>query len=206
MSDQRYIADQAISLLKSSGNFSEAKLIGSVAVGSHDEMSDIDILVESETRPPWKNVELASEVIAEAMGVILSDRAGALIPEKYQISHFLPDNPVFWYIDIGCMRSSRYEYTARDHIDEDKDEHLAKLLVMNAKHYLRGNKKRLRIRELFGRACDGELPSSEWETFKQVYESIDYTKLQPVFRELTEEVIVEVANKQMQADAAELLR
>lgn len=122
--DQQAVARMLVEALKSSGDFQTIRLIGSVAEGTYDSLSDIDILVSDNRRPPWENVELASAIVEGAMGLLLRDWARSLIPEKYLISHFIPNHPLLWWIDLGCLPSPEYEDISRGAITQDWNEHL----------------------------------------------------------------------------------
>lgn len=103
MEDQKFIASHIITTLDSSGLFHSVELTGSVANGKFDELSDIDILVSNPTRSPKENVELASQVIESNLGVLIKGWSLSLLPDKYLLHHFLPNIPIFWWIDIGCL-------------------------------------------------------------------------------------------------------
>ena len=202
--DQQTIASMVIDALKPSGDFQSVELIGSVANSTQDALSDIDILIADDSRPPWENVELASTVLEKSMGVLLRDWARSLIPEKYLISHFIPGLPILWWIDLGCLPSREYGDILRSDIAQDRNGHLAKLLVMNAKHYIRGDASRLRIAELHQRACcNSGVKPTEAEMFRRVYESIDCSGINKEFHERTKELLEDVANKAaVQGDAS----
>lgn len=106
MKNQQTIARNIISALDNSDLFHSVKLIGSVANGNFDALSDIDILVSNTARTPKENVELASRIIESQVGVLIKGWSLSLLLNKYLLHHFLPNTSLFWWIDIGCLPAS----------------------------------------------------------------------------------------------------
>lgn len=178
MRDQHELAQTIVASLKRSGSFDDVQVIGSVATQTFDELSDIDILLFNEQRPPWENVALASDIIADEFGVMLKDWAGSLIPEKYLINHFLPDQPIFWWIDLGCQQNPNFKDITRSDVKEEWNTHIAKLLIMNAKHYIRGDRDRLRVAELYTKVFPSkELPQQLGHAFLEIHRAVDYANI-----------------------------
>ena len=189
MEDQRQLAKATLDVL-TRGQFESVQLIGSIATASYDDLSDIDLLIRDRRRSPRANVEMAAELLDREFGTSLRDWAGSLLPDKCLISLFLPQNPVFWYVDVGCHSDPNYPVLRRDEIFEDRDAHLAKLLIMNAKHYLRGNDARLRISDLYRKAVpDGNEAVSSSAKFQAVFDAIDYGALVPEMFEKSQSII-----------------
>ncbi len=192
-SDQQHLAAEIITTLRRDGLFDKVTLIGSIAQGRYDSMSDIDLILVGNDRPPRENVELASQLLEDKYGCMLADWAGSLIPNKYLMSHFLPGLDIMWWIDIGCYPNPRYENISRSEIEEEWNAHTAKLIVMNAKHYLRGTKGRLRISELYSRAI-GYPPKEQSvaEMFTAVRAKIDGRLLSGEFTQKMDSVLEQV--------------
>ena len=119
-----------------------------------------------------------------------------MIPDKYLMSHYLPNCDMMWWLDLGCMPDKAYQDIRKAEVHRDRDAHFAKLLVMNAKYYLRGTDSRLRIRELFerttGRSADGLDAAA---MFQAVRQGIDYSGMPTEFREKTNDVMNAVISK-----------
>ena len=196
---QIQLAESIIATLKQEGAFERIDLIGSLSNGSCDSMSDIDLVLVSHERSPWSNVQLASQILQDAYGCLLHDWAGSLIPDKYLISHFLPGCDIMWWIDLGCYPDERYGNISRDDIFEERNAHLAKLLVMNAKHYIRGTENRLRITELYskatGRPSEGKCVP---ELFLAVRSELNEEALPVEFVQKMDAVLQLVVNKPVQ--------
>ena len=162
-------------------------------------MSDIDLVLVSRERPPWENVQLASKILQDAYGCLLHDWAVSLIPDKYLISHFVPGYDIMWWVDLGCYPDERFGDISRGDIRVDGNAHLAKLLVMNAKHYIRGTEGRLRIGELYSRvtgiSADGQ---NAPEMFLAVRSKLDEESLSPEFLQKMDAILQLVANKPIQ--------
>jgi hypothetical protein len=197
--NQKIIADRVVQTLTKSGQFDGVVLIGSIADGKYDDLSDIDIIVQCSSRSPWDNVTLASGIVEEEHGCLLQDWAGSLIPNKYLISHYLPNCSIMWWLDIGCMPDEGYGKIARSDIHVNRDIHMAKLLIMNAKHFIRETNSRLRIWELFEKATSRKADGLDVVTmFHAVYEEIDYSGIPEDFRRETNDILQIVANKAVQ--------
>ena len=200
MTDLSQNAQELLAILNGCGQFGKVELIGSVAELRHDQNSDIDLLLHDDSRAPWENVQLASDILECEKGCMLRDWAGSLLPEKYLISHFIPGWPIMRWVDLGCLPSYPHGAISRSELHEDRDVHLAKLLVMNAKHYLRGSSGRLRIRDLYEKALrrssaglrDGQL-------FSGVFESINFAEIDATYRKELLSVLKQVANKALES-------
>ena len=196
---QIQLAQSIIATLEGAGDFSRVDLIGSLSDGSCDKMSDIDLVLMSPERPPWDNVQLASRILKDVYGSLLHDWAGSLIPEKYLISQFMPGCDIMWWVDIGCHPDERYNDISRDDIDQDGNSHISKLLIMNAKHYIRGAEGRLRIGELYTKST-GCPPGGKGvpELFAAVRAEIDEKRLSVEFVQKMDETLQLVANKALE--------
>ena len=165
-------------------------------------MSDIDLVLVSHERPPWDNVQLASRILHDAYGSLLHDWAGSLMPNKYLISQFLPGCNIMWWVDLGCYPDERYGDISRDDIHEERNAHLAKLLVMNAKHYIRGTEGRLRIGELYTKVTDRSSEGKDVpELFLAVRSELHEESLPVEFVQKMDVVLQLVANKPIQRAA-----
>jgi predicted nucleotidyltransferase len=182
MSTQSEIDDKVVKLLIDSKHFDSVKLIGSISKNSHDDLSDIDILVSRINRSPKANVELASALIEAELGVKLKGWSLSLLPDKYLISHFLPETPIFWWLDIGCMPSLNFEPLSRADNCNNETMHIAKLWVMNAKRILRNTENRLRVRDLFSKVFGSEVEfPGKVTAFQDILDSIDFTCIDACF-------------------------
>lgn len=184
------LATDVIDILKRSGEFETVKLSGSLCGEDYDAYSDIDILLTNNSRSPWENVQLASDILCVERGSILKDWAGSLIPQKYLISHFLLDYPLFWWIDIGCFPTENYSNITRNDIFEDRDSHIAKLLIMNTKYFIRRDNSRLRIRELYLKITNNTpYGKTDKVVFETVYQTINFSKLSTDIRPLIDRML-----------------
>jgi predicted nucleotidyltransferase len=175
---QAQLAKLVLNGLQESRKFESVSLYGSVATSGYDELSDIDILVTNSARSPRENVELASQILQQEFDVLLNGWSLALLPDKHLISHFLADASIFWWVDIACFQDDHYAPVLRHEVDQDDNEHIAKLWIMNAKHYLRSTDSRLKIRSLYAKVFGDFRPyPGDIMAFNEVLDSVDFHKL-----------------------------
>lgn len=191
MQDQSKIASVALDLL-GRAQFRHIELVGSVAAKCHDPLSDVDILIRDHSRSPRANVEIASQLLQSHFGHLLSDWATSLLPHKYLISLFLPGFPLYWHIDIGCYADPDYPDLNREEVVVDSNSHLAKLLIINAKHYIRGDQTQLRIDDLYRKAIPHGTETMVASKFQAVFDAIDYRELEPELLQKSQAIITEV--------------
>ncbi|ASP37840.1 hypothetical protein CHH28_03745 [Bacterioplanes sanyensis] len=181
MNNQLELASTLVNTLQLSQEFESVALYGSVASNHIDELSDIDILVANSKRSPRENVELASQILQQQFDVLLYGWSLALLPDKHLISHFLADTPIFWWIDIACLQDDHYAPVLRHEVDQDDNEHIAKLWIMNAKHYLRSTDSRLKIKLLYAKVFGDSPYPGDVMAFNEVLDSIDFDRLDSRF-------------------------
>lgn len=182
MTDQIKIAQHISEILTESKLFDSVELCGSVTRKAHDNLSDIDILVSRHDRSPKDSVELASLIIEAEFGVVLRDWSLSLLPDKYLLTHFLPEVSIFWWLDIGCFPNAAFASLYRDDISHNENTHIAKLWVMNAKHMIRGTESRLRIKELYIKVFGAQVVfPGEIAAFEEVFNSIDFAQIEKGF-------------------------
>ena len=187
--DQKQIAHKVVDLLSRTHEFSSVSLGGSLATNTHDSMSDIDILIESEHRSDIDNVLLASQMLGKEFETTLSDWAGSLLPEKCLMSLFIAGVPLFWWIDLGCMHSPRFPPTMRQDLPVNTNDHVAKLWVMNAKYYLRHDTAKLRLDHLYRRLFgERAAPENKLDAFKDIHAAIDFSRIRPAFESGCQEI------------------
>lgn len=177
MADQYDLARKIISALRQSGLISEVALSGSLARGQYDELSDVDIDVADPLYPPWENVQRAVSIIETQFGILLQEWASSLMPEKYLVSAFLPGQPIWWWVDIGAFPNPAHDEITREDVPQDDNLHLAKLFIMNAKHFLRGTTSRLHIDTVYVRLRDDGDNVDQKQKFATVFHSVDFSKL-----------------------------
>lgn len=146
------------------------KIVGSLAAGSYDAYSDIDLEIDVSG---LDNGMFALEVpglLQRRYAPLYTDYASSLAPQKYVVSAALfPDQP-FMMVDIACVATphssavSPAELSARNSLYA----HTCKVFTINLKHMLRGVPCRRDIERMYLRFLgpDAE-PCEEWEMLRQ---------------------------------------
>lgn len=146
------------------------KIVGSLAAGSYDAYSDIDLEIDVSG---LDNGMFALEVpglLQRRYAPLYTDYASSLAPQKYVVSAALfPDQP-FMMADIACVATphssaiSPAELSARNSLYA----HTCKVFTINLKHMLRGVPCRRDIERMYLRFLgpDAE-PCEEWEMLRQ---------------------------------------
>jgi len=114
-----------------------AVLQGSLATGTSDEYSDIDITVDVSGTDKGRFAASVPALLGRQLSVLFSDWAHSLLPDKYVRTCFLDGVPIFWNIDIECTATPHVSPPAP--ITVAPDDHLLKLWVLDAKYLLRGD-------------------------------------------------------------------
>lgn len=117
------------------------ELYGSLAAGTFDEYSDIDIEIDvSGIDNGWFLTQLPA-LIAKEYNVVFCDYAPSLAPEKYIITIAAnTENPFMW-IDISCVATPHCDTVSKQDLMDlnNRYDHTLKLFAANLKHYLRGD-------------------------------------------------------------------
>ena len=114
------------------------KIYGSLDRGDYDEYSDIDIEVVVSGYDNGKFLKRAPEILNEICPVVFSDYATSLMPNEYIVSCAISKENPFLIVDIKCSAVPHIMSISKHDIVNDKNTHILKLWVANAKHYLRG--------------------------------------------------------------------
>lgn len=98
-------------------------------------------------------------------------------------------------MDIGAFRDPAYADKSRDAFAQDDNVHLAKLFIMNAKHYLRETPSRLKIDILYDRYFDDGSSVGTAEKFASIYRLIDFSTLPGEIVTGAANILAEIAAK-----------
>ena len=114
------------------------KIYGSLSRGDYDEYSDIDIEVDVSGYDNGRFLKRAPTILNAIYPVVFSDYAPSLLPNEYIVSCAISKDNPFLIVDIKCSAVPHIMSISKRDIVNDKNTHILKLWVANAKHYLRG--------------------------------------------------------------------
>lgn len=170
------------------------RLAGSVAAGTFDAYSDIDLELDVSGLDNGVFALELPALLNRRYPVLYADYAPSLAPQKYVVTAALfPDAP-FLLADVSCVAMphcrtvSQAALAARNNLMT----HTLKVFTINLKHALRGNDCRRDIARMYARLTDGDasLPSCRemlYETFRWLESRADETSaglLRALAREL----------------------
>jgi predicted nucleotidyltransferase len=111
---------------------------GSVASGSYDEFSDIDILVDVSGYDNSVFMLEAPNLLQDKLPIVFYDFAPSLIPNSYIVSLAISEDNPFWIVDLKCIASPFCQTVTRQQAKIEPIPHTLKVWVANLKHHLRG--------------------------------------------------------------------
>jgi predicted nucleotidyltransferase len=113
------------------------QLYGSLASGTYDDFSDIDISVDVSGYDNSIFMLEIPELLCETP-IYFYDFAPSLIPESYIVTLAIHTENPFRMVDIKCVGEPFCQTVTRDQIKNELIPHTLKLWVANMKHFLRG--------------------------------------------------------------------
>jgi len=161
MTSRREIAQRIVNEIAESPCIKRAWLRGSLAEGSEDEYSDIDIGVEG---CGGGSREVAGEIIGymnRSFDVLFYDWAGSLLPADCVITFFVANLPLHWHIDFGMAVPENRRTLQPTDIEYVFPEHYLKLWVIYSKHLMRKSAgHREEIAKFASRVFDSEIDAA----------------------------------------------
>lgn len=168
-------ASEIINYLSNLPEVNKCELYGSLANGTYDEYSDIDIMIDVSGIDNSVFSTKLPEILSKYFDVIFFDYAPSLAPEKYVLSLALrTDNP-FMMVDISCVAHPHFQTVSKKDIASYNNsyDHTLKLFVANLKHHLRKTDCFNDIKKMHDRILREDDFLTEEQMLKAVY---DYLK------------------------------
>ncbi len=134
-SNQVDLARHVIEYLEDLREVESATLKGSVATGTWDEFSDIDIVVYVGERNNAAFALQLPRLMDREFEVVFSDWAPSLLPEKLVQTFYIEDVSIFWSIDLRV--TARVHGGLRTDPPRDEEVHYLKLWCQNLKYWIR---------------------------------------------------------------------
>lgn len=134
-------ADEIISLFDKLPGVKKCTLCGSVAKGSYDDLSDIDIEVDVSGYDNGLFVLNITELLKDKLDIYYADYAPSLAPSKYIVSLAIDKDNPFLILDLCIVASPHCTTVTKEEImgKNEKYSHSLKLFTINLKHFIRGN-------------------------------------------------------------------
>ena len=137
---RRTKAKEIIAALNELEEVKDCTIYGSLASGTDDALSDIDIEVDVSGCDNGKFMLALPELLVDKIDIYYADYAPSLVPEYYIISLALDESDPFLIADIRCCAEPHCQSVTRERVTvlNGKFTHTLKLWTANLKHYARG--------------------------------------------------------------------
>ena len=119
-------------------------LCGSLAQGTADERSDIDIDVDVSGYDKGRFMLEVPELLKDKLNIVCVDFAPSLIPEKCIVSLAFDEQNPYRVVDINCCAEPAGTVVTADQARRlnNRYAHMIKLWTANWKHFIRGRECR----------------------------------------------------------------
>ena len=137
---RRTKAKEIIAALNELEEVKDCTIYGSLASGTDDALSDIDIEVDVSGCDNGEFMLALPELLVDKIDIYYADYAPSLVPESYIVSLALDESDPFLIADIRCCAEPHCQSVTRERVTvlNGKFAHTLKLWTANLKHYARG--------------------------------------------------------------------
>lgn len=141
------LADELVGMLEALPMVHKCTLCGSLAKGTADEISDIDIDVDVSGYDKGKFMLEVPELLKDKLNIVCVDFASSLIPEKCIVSLSFDEQNPYRVVDINCCAEPADTVITADQARQlnNRHAHMIKLWTANWKHFTRGRECRMDI-------------------------------------------------------------
>ncbi len=147
----------------------ESTIYGSLASGSFDKYSDIDIEIDVSGSDNGHFLKKVPHFINNIYPVIYSDYAPSLLPEEYVVSCAISSKNPFLIVDVKCIATPHIYSITKIDIVNNFYSHILKLWVANMKHYIRGNNCGDDIRRMYKKIFTNQTNDNPASVLKEVF-------------------------------------
>lgn len=134
----RNTAEKCIEIISTLPVVKSCEIYGSIAKGTEDELSDIDIKVDVSGYDNGKFMLEVPHILKNELGIIYSDFAPSLAPEQYIVSNAISIENPFTILDINCVAEPHVTTVSKQQLSNDIYTHTLKVWIANMKHFARG--------------------------------------------------------------------
>jgi predicted nucleotidyltransferase len=109
LQSRQQLADQVCTLLQADPRVVTVSYYGSIAAGSADRYSDIDIEVRLQNTSDRAFAEALPELLQPVGATLVEAWSVGALPDLFARTFYFTEYPLFWHVDIACKSS--------DHVD-----------------------------------------------------------------------------------------
>lgn len=162
-------AQRICEYFKAQPEVTESTIYGSLATGSFDKYSDIDIEVNVSGSDNGLFLKKVPHLISHIYPVIYSDYAPSLLPEEYVVSCAISSKNPFLTVDVKCIAVPHIYSITKTDIVNDFYSHILKLWVANMKHYIRSKNCGDDIRRMYNKVFTNQTNDDPASALKEVF-------------------------------------
>lgn len=146
-------AERIMELLKEMPEVKKCELYGSLADGSYDELSDIDINIDVSGCDNGLFMLTLAKRLGEKLSIYYYDYAPSLVPEKYIVSIAINEDHPTEVVDLCCDAEPHCITVTKQRVRRENNEfsHILKLWTANFKHFVRNRECHGDILRMAGR-------------------------------------------------------
>lgn len=133
--NQLDLASHVIEYIEGLPEVKSATLKGSVATGTWDEFSDIDIVVDVGDRNNAAFALQLPRIMDREFDVVFSDWAPSLLPDKLVQTFYMEDVSIFWSVDLSVTADTHHGLQSDP--PRDEEERYLKMWCQNLKNWVR---------------------------------------------------------------------
>lgn len=163
MRELRAWANRLMYTLGNQQGVRSCRLFGSVAAGTWDVYSDIDIEIDVSGEDNGAYMLSIPDRLREDFTVVWHDFARSLMPAQYVVSVALDETDPFLFADILCIAQPHIAFRSREGPPQDPFVHAMKLWIINCKHCMRGDECRMDILRMCGKMFENADEQSDRE-------------------------------------------
>lgn len=136
--DLRKKAQNVIDIVSKLPMVKSCQIYGSIAKGTEDDLSDIDIEVDVSGYDNGMFMLEVPHLIKNELNIIFYDFAPSLIPDNYIVSNAICDENPFAIVDLKCVATPHCNSVSKNVVINDMLSHTLKVWIANLKHRARG--------------------------------------------------------------------
>ena len=138
------LADKIVDMLEALPMVRKCTICGSLAKGTADEISDIDIDVDVSGYDKGKFMLELPEWLNDKLNIVYMDFAPSLIPDKCIVSLAFDERNPYRVVDLNCCAVPSDTVITSEQVRKlnNRHAHMIKLWTANWKHFIRGRECR----------------------------------------------------------------
>lgn len=174
-SNQLELAHHVIEYLQGLAEVESATLYGSLATGTWDEFSDIDVEIDVGKHDNAAFALRLPRLLDLEFDVVFSDWRRSLLPDKYLQAFFIEGVPIFWSFDFTFVADTHRPL--RTDPPRDKLDSFLKLWCGNLKYWIRKDPRHARLIPIMAHRVLSDDAMADLDLRDQMVQSLEYVAM-----------------------------